>query len=75
MKIGKFIEFNLDQWKGDKHFLKKIKTEVLDICIDPMNILEPKCGVNIKGEDYGIPFSEIIKVYPATGEQLILIFK
>lgn len=70
MKIGKFITFNLEQWKKETHFIEKVTAEVIDICTDPLGITEPKCGVAFKGEEYGIPFSEILKVDPATGEQL-----
>ena len=70
MKIGQNITFYLDQWKNGKHFLKKVKSIVKDICNDPLKINESKCGVEVNGELYGIPFSEILEVAPANGEQL-----
>ena len=73
MKKGQFITFKLDQWENGIHFLKKFKSEVLDICLDPLKICESKCGVKVNGEEYGIPFSEVLEVAPANGEQLTLI--
>lgn len=72
MKVGQFITFYLDQWEDDKHFLKKVKAIVKDICTDPLKIQEPKCSVKVNGELYGVPFSEVLEVSPAKGEQLIL---
>ena len=72
MKIGQYITFNLDQWENENHSLNKIKSIILDICIDPLNIKEPKCGVEVGGELYGIPFSEVLEISPANGEQLEL---
>lgn len=72
MEIGQFITFKLDTWTNEKHLLKKVKAEILDFCYDPLKIHEPKCGVNVNGEEFGIPFSEIINTSPAIGEQLEL---
>ncbi|SEE67441.1 hypothetical protein SAMN04487765_3739 [Tenacibaculum sp. MAR_2010_89] len=71
MKVDQYITFYLDQWENDKHFLKKVKSKIIDICTDLLKIHESKCGVEVNGELYGIPFSEIIEVAPANGEQLI----
>ncbi len=70
MKVGQSITFYLDQWENGKHFLEKVKSIVTDICTDPLRVNEPKCGVEVNGELYGIPFNEILEVAPANGEQL-----
>lgn len=71
MEIGQFITFKHDSWLKGNHVVKKVKAEILDFCHDPLKINESKCGVIVNGEEFGIPFSEIIETSPAIGEQLI----
>ena len=72
MKTGQYIEYNIDCWTNGKYFLKKCRSKIIDICYDPLKIVEPKCGVKVNGEEYGIPFSEVLSVSPADNEQLTL---
>lgn len=72
MKPGKYISFKLEKWKGDVLFFKTIKTKVVSICEDPLGFYESKCTVEVNGEGYGIPFSEVLEVFPADNEQLTL---
>ena len=72
MEIGQFITFDLETWhdESDNITMVEHKAKILSICNDPMKIHESKCCVEVNGEKYGIPFSEVKNVFPATGEQL-----
>ena len=70
MEINQFITVQIETWKNGILKLENHRTIVLDICNDPLKINEPKCGIIINNEEYGIPFSEILKVEPANGQQL-----
>ncbi len=72
MLPGQYIRFDLETWVGDDMLMKEHKSKILSICIDPLKLHESKCTVEINGEGYGIPFSEVKEIFPATGEQLIL---
>jgi len=52
--------------------MKQFKSKILSFCKDPLKINEPKCTVEINGEGYGIPFSNVKQIFPAVGEQLTL---
>jgi len=71
LKAGQYITFMLDVWRPN-HQLQKVKAKILDFCEDPMKFHETKCTVEIEGEGYGIPISEVLEVSPADGEQLKL---
>ncbi len=73
MEIGEYIVLDLDVWINDIHVLKSVKSKIIDLCHDPLKRHESKCGVEINGEGYGIPFSEVKQVFPADGEQLKLL--
>jgi len=71
--VGGFISFNLDVWdQSGKHFLKKVQSKVLDVCIDPLGRHETKYSVIINNEAFGIPKSEIIEWSPSNGTQFSL---
>lgn len=70
MKKGQYITFDLDFWTNNVHKIMEVKSKIVDLCHDPMKIHESKCGVEVDGEDYGIPFSEVKSVSPADNEQL-----
>lgn len=72
MQPGKYISFKLEKWKGDALFLETVKSKVISICIDPLGLHQSKCTVEINREGYGIPFSEVLEVFPADNEQLTL---
>lgn len=72
MKIGQYITFDLDRWYRGLHKTVEFKNKIIDICNDPLKLHESKCGVEVNGEHYGIPFSEVKQVFPADGEQLNL---
>jgi len=72
MEVGQFITFDLETWKDDKMIMKQFKSKILSFCKDPLKINEPKCTVEINGEGYGIPFSNVKQIFPAVGEQLTL---
>jgi len=72
MRIGQVITFFHDTWEGNDHVVKKVNTKILDICYDPLKICQPKCGVEVDGESYGIPFNEILEIAPVNGKQLTL---
>lgn len=70
---GGYITFLLDSWNNNgKHVLKLSKSQVLDICTDPLGIYEPKCSVEVNNDKYGIPFSQIVQTFPPEGYQLKL---
>lgn len=74
MKVGQKIVFDLETWldESDKITMIEHTVEVKDICIDPCGRHESKCGVEVNSNHYGIPFSQVKKVIPANGEQLVL---
>ena len=59
-EAGDMITFDLDHYdaNGFKVY-KEHTTEVRKTSFDPMKVHPPKCIVNVDGEDYGIPFSEV----------------
>ena len=72
MKPGNHIIFDLETWNNRGEFVSiTLKTQVFRIIKDPLKRHENKALVKYKGEEYGIPFSEIKKVIP-TNEQFKL---
>lgn len=72
MKVGQYIVFKLDTWSKNKHKLVIQKSRILSFFHDPLGFHESKCTVEVNGEGYGIPFSEVLEVQPADNEQLTL---
>ena len=70
MKIGQKIIFEIETWVGDKFVMKECNAII--IRIDPSEIHESKCIVEINNDLFGIPFSRVKKIMPAVGEQLAL---
>ena len=72
MKPNQYITFYIDTWKKNKHVKKLFKAKIERITYDPLMRHESKCIVSVNNELYGIPFNEVIKIFPANNEQLKL---
>lgn len=72
MQIGDIISFDLLVWVGEDAVKKNFESKVVSKCEDPLGFHETKLMVEINGEGYGIPLSEIKKVYPKKKNQLTL---
>lgn len=73
MEIGQKIVFDLETWADrDEMVMKETTAVILNFCHDPSTRHESKCIVQVDGQDYGIPFSEIKQILPAYGDQLVL---
>ena len=68
MQPGQLIRYNLKTSNGTKLH----QSEIIRVISDPLKIHETKCLVEIAGEKYGIPISEITSVLPAPNSQLSL---
>lgn len=71
--VGCFVSWPLDCWdQFDNHFSKIVNSKVIRMVIDPLSRHETKYIVEVEGENYGIPLSEIMGATPPNGSQLSL---